>query len=49
MLLTCQAGFESLFARELAELHHTPVSERGPGWVLAGNVAKSSSAPLSTS
>jgi 23S rRNA (cytidine2498-2'-O)-methyltransferase len=33
MLLTCQAGFESLLARELAELHGTAVEEKGPGWV----------------
>ncbi|MGH7946995.1 MAG: SAM-dependent methyltransferase [Opitutaceae bacterium] len=34
MLLTCQAGFESLFARELTELHEIKVVEQGPGWVL---------------
>ncbi len=33
MLLTCQAGFESLLARELAELHAGTVAEQGPGWV----------------
>lgn len=33
MLLTCQAGFESLLARELLELHATTVEEKGPGWV----------------
>lgn len=32
MLLTCQAGFEALLARELAELHRAIVVERGPGW-----------------
>lgn len=37
MLLTCQAGFESLLARELTELHGLAVSERGPGWVCAGS------------
>jgi len=34
MLLTCQAGFETLLARELAELHDATVGEQGPGWVL---------------
>ncbi len=33
MLLTCQAGFEVLLARELAELHGAIVAEKGPGWV----------------
>lgn len=33
MLLTCQAGFESLLARELAELHGQAVAEKGAGWV----------------
>ena len=33
MLLTCQAGFEELLARELTELHGTTVAEKGPGWV----------------
>jgi hypothetical protein len=33
MLLTCQAGFESLFAREMVELHGKNVAETGPGWV----------------
>ncbi len=33
MLMTCQAGFESLLARELAELHGQIISEQGPGWV----------------
>jgi 23S rRNA (cytidine2498-2'-O)-methyltransferase len=33
MLLTCQAGFESLFARELTELHGVAISEQGPGWL----------------
>ena len=33
MLLTCQAGFESLLARELAELHAVPAAEQGPGWI----------------
>ena len=33
MLLTCQAGFEALLARELTELHGTAVAEQGPGWV----------------
>jgi 23S rRNA (cytidine2498-2'-O)-methyltransferase len=34
VLITCQAGFEPLLARELAELHGAEVAERGPGWVL---------------
>jgi 23S rRNA (cytidine2498-2'-O)-methyltransferase len=33
MLMTCQAGFESLLARELEELHGRGVGERGPGWI----------------
>ncbi|HUR57607.1 MAG TPA: SAM-dependent methyltransferase, partial [Opitutaceae bacterium] len=33
MLLTCQAGFEALLARELTELHGATVAEQGPGWV----------------
>lgn len=33
MLLTCQSGFESLLARELAELHGGSIPEKGPGWV----------------
>lgn len=33
MLLTCQAGFESLLARELTELQARPPTEQGPGWV----------------
>jgi 23S rRNA (cytidine2498-2'-O)-methyltransferase len=44
MLLTCQAGFESLFARELAELHHTAACEQGPGWVFTANVANAAGA-----
>lgn len=32
MLLTCQAGFEPLLARELKELHGALVTEQGPGW-----------------
>jgi 23S rRNA (cytidine2498-2'-O)-methyltransferase len=35
VLLTCQSGFESLLARELSELHRTPVKATGPGWVVA--------------
>jgi 23S rRNA (cytidine2498-2'-O)-methyltransferase len=40
VLLTCQAGFEPLLARELGELHGvTPVGQ-GPGWVrLASGLA----------
>lgn len=33
MLLTCQAGFEALLARELTELHGATVTEKGPGWI----------------
>lgn len=33
MLHTCQAGFETLLARELAELHGAKAIEKGPGWV----------------
>lgn len=33
MLLTCQAGFETLLARELEELHGLTLAEQGPGWV----------------
>ncbi len=33
MLLTCQASFEELLARELTELHGAIVAEKGPGWV----------------
>lgn len=33
MLLICQAGFESLLARELTELHGQTMAEQGPGWV----------------
>jgi 23S rRNA (cytidine2498-2'-O)-methyltransferase len=33
MLMTCQAGFESLLVRELKELHGQSVGEQGPGWV----------------
>jgi hypothetical protein len=33
VLLTCQAGFEALLARELTELHGMTPVEQGPGWV----------------
>jgi 23S rRNA (cytidine2498-2'-O)-methyltransferase len=33
MLMTCQAGFESLLARDLRELHGRASVEQGPGWV----------------
>jgi 23S rRNA (cytidine2498-2'-O)-methyltransferase len=33
VLITCQAGFEALLARELTELHALGVVEKGPGWV----------------
>ena len=36
MLITCQAGFEALLARELTELHSATVAEKGPGWVRVG-------------
>ena len=39
MLLTCQAGFEELLARELAELHGRSVAEQGPGWVRVEDAA----------
>jgi len=35
MLHTCQAGYEALLARELAELRGASVRESGPGWVTA--------------
>ncbi len=35
MLLTCQAGYETMLARELLELHGVASIEQGPGWVLA--------------
>ncbi len=38
MLFTCQAGFETLFARELTELRGVNVAEQGPGWVLSSAV-----------
>ena len=46
MLLTCQAGYESLFARELEELHRAVVKERGPGWVSLADAGGSSLAEL---
>ncbi len=36
MLIACQAGFEALLAREVAELHGAIVTEKGPGWVRLG-------------
>ncbi len=52
MIVTCQAGFETLLARELAELHGAPAVEQGPGWVRlaarpAGGVAPVAFAHLS--
>src|SRR4051812_21221200 len=38
MLLTCQAGFESLLARELAA-ENAPALESGPGWVRTDGTA----------
>jgi 23S rRNA (cytidine2498-2'-O)-methyltransferase len=32
-LFTCQAGYEALLARELAEWHGVAAIEQGPGWV----------------
>lgn len=39
VLLTCQAGFEALLARELGELHGLAAIEQGPGWVLISAAA----------
>lgn len=36
MLITCQAGFEALLARELTELHGVAVDQKGPGWARLG-------------
>lgn len=33
MLFICQAGFETLLARELSERHGIAATEQGPGWV----------------
>ncbi|MEO7412491.1 MAG: SAM-dependent methyltransferase [Opitutaceae bacterium] len=33
MLITCQAGFEALLAREITEMHRMEIAEQGPGWV----------------
>lgn len=41
VLLTCQSGFESLLARELGELRRAEPGEKGPGWVLASELAPS--------
>jgi hypothetical protein len=38
MLLTCQAGYEGLLARELSELQGATVAEQGPGWVRGAGV-----------
>ena len=38
MLLTCQAGFESVLVRELADAG-VVVGEHGPGWALAADGA----------
>lgn len=48
MLLTCQAGFEPLLARELTELQARVPAEQGPGWVRLDELpspAASASAP----
>jgi len=47
VLLTCQSGFETLLARELAELHGVCVDEQGPGWLrCASEFAADRLAPL---
>ena len=48
MLLTCQAGFESLFARELTELHGVAMSQQGPGWLMIEDNPRASSSKPST-
>ncbi|WP_414664745.1 SAM-dependent methyltransferase [Horticoccus sp. 23ND18S-11] len=45
MLITCQAGFEALLVRELAELHGTPAVEHGPGWVRIAAAGAESAVP----
>lgn len=45
MLLICQAGFESLLARELIERHGATIAERGPGWVRSAPGATASGTP----
>lgn len=46
MLLTCQAGFETLLARELAELHGARAEESGPGWVRCAGLQPGADAGL---
>jgi len=41
MLFLCQHGYEALLERELGEAGR-PVTERGPGWALAGDEATAS-------
>ncbi len=48
MLLTCQAGFEELLARELTELRGASIAEQGPGWVRVENNAVLQPAPDAT-
>jgi 23S rRNA (cytidine2498-2'-O)-methyltransferase len=48
MLHICQAGFESLFARELAELRGGIEQETGPGWVRSDGEAKPPVEPSDT-
>jgi len=48
MLLTCQAGFESLLVRELTELQARVPGEQGPGWVRLDELP-SQAAPASPS
>ncbi|MEY4939830.1 MAG: hypothetical protein RIQ93_1565 [Verrucomicrobiota bacterium] len=45
MLLTCQSGFEALFARELTELHGVGVAAQGPGWVTVEQRAAAGETP----
>jgi len=44
MLCTCQAGFEALLERELADAGAT-VAERGPGWVLCSDAGPGGPGP----
>src|SRR5262245_45595703 len=44
VLHTCQSGFETLLARELAELHGAKAVEQGPGWVRTETGAAESAA-----
>jgi 23S rRNA (cytidine2498-2'-O)-methyltransferase len=48
MLITCQAGFESLLGRELTGLHGFEILEQGPGWVLINSAQAESDQSSST-